>query len=107
MRLYGHLNRVYRLCPSVVNPPASGCVNDRLFRLEVLMFRVDRPWLQFLRRALFRGMQNRSMVPCQVHGGTILLPMYPGCATCHSHYCECLYCVGGPSAGWASECAGP
>jgi hypothetical protein len=27
---------------SVVNPPASGCVNDQLFRLEVLMFRVDR-----------------------------------------------------------------
>src|ERR1035438_9554203 len=58
------------------------------------------------RWAVFRGVPNGSMVPCQVHGGTILLPVCPVCATCHSHYCECLYCVGGPSAGWASECAG-
>jgi len=54
------------------------------------MFRVDRPWLQCLRRAIFRGMPNRSMVPWHVHGGTILLPVCSEPATCHSHYCECL-----------------
>jgi hypothetical protein len=63
-----------------------------VFRLEVLMFRVDRLGLQGLSRPLFRGVPNRSMVPCQVHSGTILLPVCPGCATCLSHYCECLYC---------------
>src|ERR1035438_1545569 len=64
------------------------------------MFRMDRPGLCGPFRAKFRGMPNRSMVPWQVHGGTILLPVCPGCATSHSHYCECLYKspVGNPSA---------
>src|ERR1035437_1929634 len=41
------------------------------------------------------------MVPCQVHGGTILLPVCPVCPICRSHYCECLYC---PNAGGNAEC---
>ena len=74
-----------------------------VLRLEVLMFRVDRPWLQCHRRAMFCGVPNRSMVPCQVHGGTILLPLYPELATRHSHYCECLYCPDVSETGQAGD----
>ena len=42
------------------------------------------------RKPTFRGVPNRSMVPWQVHSGTILLPVCPETASCHSHYCECL-----------------
>jgi hypothetical protein len=63
-----------------------------VFRLEVLIFLGKKTAGRGRRRALFRGMPNRSMVPCQVHGGTILLPVCPEPATCPSHYCECLYC---------------
>jgi len=51
-------------------------------------------------RAIFRSVADLSMVPWQVHGGTILLPVCPGSAICHSHYCECLYC---PDAGGNAE----
>jgi hypothetical protein len=60
------------------------------FRLEVLMFRVDKPGLCGPSWPIFRGVPNRSMVPWYVHGGTILLPLCPEPATRPSHYCECL-----------------
>jgi hypothetical protein len=37
------------------------------------------------------GGATGSMVPWQVHGGTMVLPWWPGGANCHSQYCECLY----------------
>jgi hypothetical protein len=59
--------------------------------LEVLMFQEDDTG-SLGQAAGFSGrVVNGSMVPCQVHGGTILLPVCPGAATCHSQYCECLY----------------
>src|ERR1035437_7856193 len=54
------------------------------------MFRAGKPGGWGCGRAIFRGVPNRSMVPWQDHGGTILLPVRPEPATCHSHYCECL-----------------
>ena len=58
------------------------------------MFRVDKAGIWGRRRAIFRGVPNRSMVLGWYQGGTRLLPVCPGAATCHSHYCECLYSGG-------------
>ena len=34
---------------------------------------------------------NSSMVPWQVHGGTMVLPWSQRGVSCPSQYCECLY----------------
>jgi hypothetical protein len=39
----------------------------------------------------FGSVANSSMVPWQVHGGTMVLPGPQEGARCHSQYCECLY----------------
>jgi len=59
--------------------------------LEVLMFREGATGSLEQSAGDVGRVANRSMVPGQVQGGTMVLPGSHGGARCHSQHCECLY----------------
>ena len=59
------------------------------FPLEVLMLLAGKPGVWAV-GGLYFGMCRTVLWYQDGPGGTRLLPVCPGCATCHSHYCECL-----------------
>ena len=58
--------------------------------LEVLMFPEGETVSLEQSAGYFGSVANLSMVPWQVHGGTMVLPWSQRPARCPSQYCECL-----------------
>jgi hypothetical protein len=59
--------------------------------LEVLLLREDDTGSLGQAAGFSGSVASGSMVPWQVHGGTMVLPGPQEGARCHSQYCECLY----------------